>query len=107
MVALYSDADLFINPSLEETFGLTTVEAMACGTPTIVFNATASPELTMPETGFIVEKGDIQALIKAIQIIKEKGKSSYSKACRERAKKKYDKNDRHMDYLKLYESIIR
>ncbi len=106
LAALYSDADVFINPSVEETFGLTTVEALACGTPTIVFNATASPELVMPETGFVVEKGDMQSLMNAIQIIKTKGKSSFSIVCRERAKKFYDKNDRHMDYLNLYESIL-
>lgn len=106
LVALYSDADVFVNPSLEETFGLTTTEAMSCGTPTIVFNATASPELTMPETGLIVEKADIQGLLDAIKEIKTKGKSSYSKACRERVLKLYNKNDRHMDYLNLYESIL-
>lgn len=106
LVALYSNADVFFNPSLEETFGLTTVEALACGTPAIVYNTTASPELIKPETGFIIEKGDMQGLINAIQLIKNKGKSSFSIACRERAKKFYDKKDRHMDYLKLYESIL-
>jgi len=107
LVALYSDADVFINPSLEETFGLTTVEALACGTPTIVFNATASPELVVQETGFVVEKGDIQGLIHVIKTIKTKGKNSYSSACVERAKKLYNKDDRYMDYLKLYESILK
>lgn len=107
LVALYSNADVFINPSLEETFGLTTVEAFACGTPSIVFNATASPDLIIPETGFIVEKGDIQGLVEAVQNIKVKGKSSFSSACRELAVKLYNKNDRHLDYLKLYESILK
>lgn len=106
LVAIYSNADVFINPSVEETFGLTTVEAFACGTPAIVFNATASPELIMPETGFIVEKGDIQGLLDAIQRIKVKGKNSFSQSCREQALKFYDKKDRHMDYLYLYESIL-
>lgn len=107
LVTLYSSADVFINPSLEETFGLTTVEALACGTPAIVFNATASPELLIPETGLVVEKDDMQGLIDAIKIIKEKGKSSFSSACRDRVIKLYDKNNRYMDYLNLYESMLK
>jgi len=106
LVALYSVADVFINPSVEEIFGLTTVEALACGTPTIVFNATASPELIKPEIGFVVGKGDISGLIEAIKTIKVKGKNYYSLACRDHIKKLYDKNDRHIDYLNLYESIL-
>ncbi len=69
LVTFYSEADVFFNPSLEESFGLTTVEAFACGVPVIVLNASASPKLILPETGFIVEKGDIQGLIEAINII--------------------------------------
>ncbi len=107
LVAFYSDADVFINPSIEESFGLTTIEAMACGTPTIVFSATASPELTIPVTGFIVAKGNIKGIIEAIHKIKIKGKSCFSSACRDRVIKLYDKNDRHMDYLNLYESILK
>ncbi len=45
LIEFYSSADVFFNPSLEETFGLVTLEAMACGTPVIVMNSTASPEL--------------------------------------------------------------
>ena len=106
LVTYYSEADVFINPSLEESFGLTTVEAFACGVPAIVFNATASPKLIMPETGFIVEKGDIKGLIEAINTIKRKKKNSFSQACRELAMKLYNKNYRHIDYLNLYESVL-
>jgi glycosyltransferase involved in cell wall biosynthesis len=106
LVSFYSEADVFINPSLEESFGLTTVEAFACGVPAIVFNATASPRLIMPETGFIVEKGNINGLVDAIKTIKERGKASFSQACRELAMKLYNKKYRHMDYINLYESIL-
>ncbi len=107
LVDLYSNADVFINPSIEETFGLTTVEALACGTPAVVFNSTASPELIIQDTGFVLEKGDMQGLVGVIKTIKTKGKSSYSLACRERVLKLYDKTDRHKDYLDLYESVLK
>lgn len=45
LVEYYSAADVFFNPSYEETFGLVTVEAMLCNTPVLVFDKTASPEL--------------------------------------------------------------
>lgn len=106
LAQLYSSADIVLNLSAEETFGLTTVEGFACGTPGIVYNSTASPELITSETGFVVEKGDTNGLLNAINIIKQKGKSSYSKACRERAVKYYNKDDRYLDYLKLYESLL-
>ena len=44
LVQLYTAADVFYNPSVEETFGLVTAEAIACGTPAVVMNATACPE---------------------------------------------------------------
>jgi glycosyltransferase involved in cell wall biosynthesis len=106
LAKLYTAADTVLNLSAEESFGLTTVEGFACGTPGIVYNCTASPELITPSTGFVVEKGNIQDLVSAIDTIKSKGKGSYSLACRERAEKCYNKNDRYMDYIKLYKSLI-
>ena len=44
LVEFYSAADVFFNPSVEETFGLVTAEAIACGTPAVVMNSTACPE---------------------------------------------------------------
>ena len=106
LAKLYSIADVYINTSGEETFGLTTVEALSCGTPAVVYNATACPEVITSETGFIVEKGDFEGLLNAIKTVREKGKEQYSNACRERATKLYDSNDRYLDYLNLYESML-
>jgi len=43
--ALYSNASLYVFPSLSETFGMTTLESMACGTPVICSNLSAMPEI--------------------------------------------------------------
>lgn len=99
---LYVACDVFMNLSVEETFGLTTAEALACGTPAIVYNATASPELVDLKTGIVVEKQNIQNLLLAINEIKIKGKSYYSKACRSRAVKLFDKDIRFNEYFELY-----
>ena len=103
---IYSSADLVLNLSYEETFGLTTVEGFACGTPGIVYNATASPELIDVSTGIVVEQGNINKLTEAIYSIKKKGKEYYSEACVNRAYRLYKKEDRYKEYIDLYESLI-
>lgn len=45
LAAIYTAADVFVNPSREETFGMTTVEAQACGTKAIVYKDTACEEI--------------------------------------------------------------
>jgi glycosyltransferase involved in cell wall biosynthesis len=106
LVSFYNAADVYLNASIEETFGLTTIEAMACGTPAIVYNTTACPEVISADTGFIVEKKNLSGIIKAIETVKEKGKGYYSSACVQRVRKLYNKTDRYSDYLKLYNSLI-
>lgn len=106
LAELYSLTDVVCNFSVEETFGLTTVEGFACGTPGIVYNCTASPELITPETGFVVEQGNITEIRNAIDTIKSKGKSFYAEACRERAVKMFNKNERYAEYLELYEQML-
>lgn len=106
LVTLYNGASIVMNLSYEETFGLTTVEGFACGTPGIVYNATASPELVTPETGVVVEPGDINGVAKAIDEILEKGKNFYSTTCRKRAEECFDKDKKFQEYLDLYESLV-
>ena len=51
---IFSAADVLVSSSYEETFGQTVIEGYACGTPAIVFNNGALPELVEPgKTGFI------------------------------------------------------
>ena len=104
--ALYNAADIVLNLSSEETFGLTTVEGFACGTPGIVYNCTASPELITDETGVVVERGDLTVLLNAIHLIVEKGKSFYSVACRQRALDYFGKEDRYAEYIELYNKLV-
>lgn len=103
---LYAAADIVLNLSYQETFGMTTAEGFACGTPGIVYNSTASPELISPETGLIVEPGNIEKLKNAIDEILRKGKNYYSTNCRKRAEEMYNANLQYAKYFKLYEDLI-
>ena len=66
--SLYSAVALFVFPSLYEGFGLPPLEAMACGTPVIVSNASSLPEV-VGEAGIMVEPHDVSGLIKAMERI--------------------------------------
>lgn len=85
----YSAADVYINFSIEETFGLVVAEAMACGTPAIVMNSTACPEVVDTDTGFVVEPMDLEAVLLDITKIRNKGKEVYSLRCRERIRNQF------------------
>lgn len=61
LVALYQAADLFIDPSLYEGFGLQAVEAMSCGAPVITSNLTSLPEI-VGDAGILVNPTDINGL---------------------------------------------
>ena len=66
LAEIYTAADLFVNPSKEETFGLTTIEAQACGTPAIVYKDTACEEVVEKQGGIAVEQ-NIEVLKTAIE----------------------------------------
>jgi putative colanic acid biosynthesis glycosyltransferase len=102
----YNIADVFLNLSVEETFGLTTIEAMACGTPVIVYNRTASPELVTDDTGIVVEKNNYLNLYSSINKIKSKGKEYYSLACRNRVLDNFCEINRYKEYIELYKKLI-
>jgi glycosyltransferase involved in cell wall biosynthesis len=62
----FASADLFLFPSLTETFGNVTLEAMASGVPTIAFDyGAARAHLTDREHGRLVRTGDAAAFIQA------------------------------------------
>lgn len=106
LVDYFNIADVFVNLSVEETFGLTTAEALSCGTPAVVYNATACPEVVDEFTGIVVEKNNINDVYKAINTIRIIGKEAYSSACRKRAVLNYCKNERYNQYIKLYKDLI-
>ncbi|MDY4635680.1 MAG: glycosyltransferase [Candidatus Limivicinus sp.] len=62
----YTAADVFLNPSYEETMGLTTVEALACGTPVILFDRTAVPELIDDTCGIVIREETAKAIMEAL-----------------------------------------
>ncbi len=102
---LYAAADVFFNPTRRETFGKVTAEALACGTPAIVYDATACPELVGDGCGHIEKVGDVDAVCRDILTMEEEGKD-YSKICREFAEKNFDKEKLLKQMLQFYKEVL-
>ena len=105
LAQLYSSASVFVNPTYQDNYPTTNLEALACGTPVITYRTGGSPEAIDEKTGIVVEQGDIEAMAEAIIRMKDKPFSSYE--CRKRAEELFDKNKCFVKYIELYEHIIK
>jgi glycosyltransferase involved in cell wall biosynthesis len=103
---LYSIADVYVHLSTEDTFGKVIAEAMSCGTPAIVYNATACPELIGEGCGFIIEKRDVAGICEAINTIKKEGKGKYTDFCRRHVKENYDYKKNTDTLIDLYQKML-
>lgn len=102
----YSMADVFFNPTWEDNFPTTNLEAMSCGTPVITYCTGGSIEAVDERTGFIVEQGDLEEVKEIIFLIRNQGKDKYAKECRQRAVALYNKKERYREYIDLYRNIL-
>ena len=99
LAEIYSAADIFLNPSIEETFGLVSLEALACGTPVITNTYSANPELIDDNCGIIVEDITTQHFINAIKRVE---KCTFRvQDCLDKAQQ-YNKINCFQFYLDLY-----
>lgn len=68
LAEIYTSADVFVNPTLEDNYPTTNIESIACDTPVITYETGGSPE-SAKMFGISVPKDDIKQLVGAIQNI--------------------------------------
>ncbi len=105
LAEFYSMADVYLNLSCEESFGKTTAEALACGTPAIVVNSTASPEVVGMDCGIVIEKPDPPLVWDAIDRVKQTEKKHYSSNCISRANSLFSPTINLKETVELYKLI--
>jgi len=64
-------SDIFVSASLFETFGVSIIEAMACGIPVVATKCGGPEEIVQNETGILCEKNDVEGLYNAILYVYE------------------------------------
>ncbi len=119
LAALYSAADVFVNPTWQDNYPTVNLEALACGTPVITYRTGGSPEALgeIPGTspgmtegtssiGAVVEQGDIDGILQHILAFIDTDRAEISKRCRKFAVENFNKADRYKDYIGLYDDMM-
>ncbi len=105
--AVINLADVFVFPSLYEGFGLTPLEAMACGTPIISSNASSLPEV-VGDAGILVEPRDVGGFADAITRVLENDalrQELRARGLKQAARFSWERAAR--DTLTVYDKVVR
>ena len=100
LVQIYNAADALVAPSSYEGFGLTILEAMACGTPVITSNVTSLPEVA-GNAAILVAPTDIEAIVAAISRLQ--GDADYRQMLREKGLAR----SKQFTWVKTAERVVR
>ena len=108
LAIIYSAADLTVTPSMQEAFGMTASESMACGTPVVAFNSTGPIDvIDHGVNGYLANMGDIQDLAKGLLwIITHENYGRIAEQAREKCKEKFELKCIASQYKLLYEELI-
>ena len=106
----YSAANVFVAPSIIETFGKTLAESMACGTPVVCFNATGPKDIvTHKVDGYLAKPYDATDLANGIEWVLEDNTrlKELSKSARTKVINEFDVIKIAEKYKDLYEDILK
>ena len=104
LAEIYSSADLFVNPTVDDNFPTVNIEALACGLPVLTYATGGSAEIIDESCGNYVETGDYDSLKKEIIRI-GKDRPYTKKACLKRAES-FNMEDKFNEYVDLYSKIL-
>lgn len=101
LAELYTAASVFVNPTYEDNYPTTNLEALACGTPVVTYNTGGSAEsVLLSKNGAIVDQGNIVALCEAITSSKKSGEIVLGNLI-------LDQNQNFRKYVKLYKEVLK
>jgi N-acetyl-alpha-D-glucosaminyl L-malate synthase BshA len=103
-------ADVLLLPSELESFGLSALEAMACGVPVVGSDAGGLPEVVKhSETGYLLPVGDVEGMAaRALEILKdEERRREMGQAGRRRAEALFGADRIVSQYERYYERVLR
>ena len=104
LAEIYSAADVFVNPTRQENYPTTHMEALACGTPVISFNTGGCKEMLDDKCGVVVAKNDVDGIVRMIVKEREIHLSS-TESCIRKARE-FRETDAFEQYRELYERLV-
>lgn len=99
----YTTADCLVNPTLEDNMPMVNLEALACGTPVVVFRTGGCPEAVDETCGIVVPQGNVQELRAGIRRMFD-GQQDRKAACLRRAAQ-FDSRKTFEQYIALYKEL--
>lgn len=106
LMNLYKNANVLVNPTYADSFPTVNLEALACGTPVITYRTGGSPEAVDENTGIVVEQGNINGIIEAINTIRNTKDKYTPFLCRKRAEVLFDKDICFKKYIEFYKTLL-
>ncbi|MCK5548837.1 MAG: glycosyltransferase family 4 protein, partial [Thermoplasmata archaeon] len=107
LIRHYQKATMLVHPPLYEAFGMTLVEAMACGTPVIATGVGGIPEV-LGDDGVLVKPGSAEAIAKAVLKLAgdKKGYQKLARRSRQRVEENFSWDSVVKRLSSLYEEIL-
>jgi glycosyltransferase involved in cell wall biosynthesis len=109
LVRAYSAADVMVVPSIQESWGQTASESLACATPVVAFNATGLKDIVdHQQNGYLANPFQIEDLAQGIAWVLEDAER-YQKlrlSAREKAEREFALELQARRYLSLYSEIL-
>lgn len=101
LAEIYSAADVFVNPTREDSFPTTHLEALACGSPVLTFHVGGSVEMLNETCGLSVHRNDVSGLERKIREVCEMHMFS-KESCIHRAEQ-FETKKQFLEYIRLYQ----
>ena len=105
LAALYAQASVLLNPTWQDNYPTVNLEAIACGTPVVTYRTGGSVEAVMADTGRVVPRGDVAAMLEAARAWAAADRSRTAARCRAYAEVHFDKESCYRQYITLYENL--
>ena len=105
LAKLYSLANVFVNPTFEDTFSNTNLEALACGLPVVTFPTGGSPETINFRYGSVCSPTALGGL-KAARSFCKLDAEVVAEKCRAHAVENFNKWDRFQEYIQVYKELV-
>jgi glycosyltransferase involved in cell wall biosynthesis len=109
LAMMYSAADVTVVPSIQESFGQTASESLACGTPVVAFNATGLQDIVEHQkNGYLAQPYQSEDLARGLVWVLE-NKERYQKLCdraRQKAEQQFSLDIQARRYVSLYRTLL-